>query len=529
MQLVFKAILQGDQVQERAQNVIHDLDNDENRNQIIFSAINPTNLHRTSPPNSHQSPINEDRQNQNSANEAYQKRSSHHSRVNSTSHTGQSTPERQSRDHDKHTNIGHDPSRQPVSSPDASRTKQSNTDSNQYSNDQLPLDNHPVPSNRNSRTANDDDIDGIHERSRSSSQNRKSPKYETSPLKRTDHSRSSPLLTSPKASPKSPESKKKYFFGENAQNPVPDEDSDGADCEAFGHNSQPKPLTNTSARRNLEFPSTTNSHFPMHANNNSESPQFEQQTDIGTATGNSLTQQHSSSPDQSTVGKTEDSLQNAQTYSPNRQTSLQANYETPDSYIEMPSTSLNQNLSNTSTTGFPPQYSADSDHYEQNLEINIKQEQPSIRFDGNTYEGRESPDEDDDPVEYEDDPHDRPPDNPDGNNDSNDDDDENDNLPRDDDSPHTAIPPQSGLEQLIRQNPVRDVPTGFQPIQYPASYPVASTRTDINSTEKTNQKKGGGFFGGLFSGNKSKEVSKNKGKSTQNKPTKSGTKAASKR
>jgi hypothetical protein len=540
MQLVFKAVLQGHKVQERAENSIHEFGANGNRTQTISSAINPTNFSRASYPNSRQSPINEDRQNQNAA--------SHQGGTYQT----RSTPERRNRDHDKPTNIEHDPSRQSSSPPSASRKRQSHRDhssmidSNQHSNDQLPLDDHPAPSNRNSHTQNDDDLDGIHERSRSSSQNRKSPKnYEQSPLKRTDHSRSSPLLTSPKASPTSLESKTKYFFGENVQNPVSDEDSDEADCEMFGHNSQPKPLTNTTARRNLDYPSEAISRVPLQANNNSENPQFGQQTDVGITTENSLLKQQYSAPssNQSTVRNTGDSLQHSQRYSPNQQTSSQANQKTPAAYSATTNMSLNQNFSNetSSTTGFPQQHPAESDHYEQNLVSHIRPQQSATSFPGRSSDDKESPDEDDDPdrdnhdaVEYEendDDIHDRMHDNREDRTYMNEVVDyEDDNLPRDDDSPHTSVPPSSGVSALIQQYPVRDVPTSYQPIQYPASPPQMLSRPGIDNTEKTNKK--GGLFG-FFSSNKSKDVDKNKPKSTQKKPTKtrdtSSSRATSKR
>ncbi|CAF2399723.1 unnamed protein product [Rotaria sp. Silwood2] len=157
------------------------------------------------------------------------------------------------------------------------------------------------------------DDEGLHQRSHYSPQSRTpTDNYERIHPKQADNIQSSSLLSTPQASPSNlSENKSKYFFGKNIQNRISDDENNETECETFGHDSQARPLTNNNTKRNLDYASITHSQYPTNDNNYSENLQFKQQTDAGTTTANTLTQnkQFSSSTNQALAGKSQDSQQ----------------------------------------------------------------------------------------------------------------------------------------------------------------------------------------------------------------------------
>jgi hypothetical protein len=552
MQLIFKATLQGSDVQDRAKNSLNELVSNRSRTQSTSNINKQNNLTKTSYPNSPQSSINADRQNQNLTNivpnheREYQTGSNHNSRLNSISHFVQSPTAITKSDHGNLSPTSDYPPFQPSSPPDQSIKRSIYNDhssairSNHQSNNQSSLPNQLVPSNTNTHNANDNDLEGIRERSPSSSETYTSPKYVKNPLKQTKTSHTPPLLSSPpKSSHISFEHKSKYFFGENVQNQLSDEESDETECETFGHNSQPRPLLNTNTRRNLDYPFTTNSRFATNNNNYSENLQFGQQTDVATSIGNSLTQQerHFSSANQSTVEKPRDSPHDSQTSISNKQIPPQDDYEVPDVYPVMNNyNGVNQNIPNSmsSTTGFQQKYRVDSNQHVPSFVDSTKQEQPlhKLNQDGD-YDNQSQYEEDDhdhnndhinEDQDDDQDMHDQNHDDHQYHNYQDDMDDEDDNLPRDDESDHAFVPRQPGVNELLKKNPVSNIPTNLLPQQYPPMNTSALSDPNISSTKKKSKK--GGLFGFLRK-DKNKDVGKSNTKPAKQKSNQRKAKASS--
>jgi hypothetical protein len=518
MQLIFKATLQGPDVQKRAKDSIYELANNRSGTQSASNTNKQNNLNKTSYPTNLQSSINADRRNQITTNlvssqeNEYQTGSNYTARLNPVSHIAQSPTSRTKPDDDNLSTIVNYPSFEPSSPPNQS-IKRSIFDD--HTSNQL------EPSNITIYSANDDDLDDIRERSHSPSQNYTSSKYDKNPLKQTNDSSSVPLLSSPKSMPKSFEHKSKYFFGENVPNQLSDDNEDDeTECETFGHNSQARSLINTTIGRNLNYPYTTNPQFSINNNNYSENLQFAQHIDVGTATGNSLTQQErrSSSSNQSTVEKTPDSPHDSLTITSNKQIPPQGGYGALGIRVASPNYTFgNQNISTTasSRTGFQQQYPPDSDRYGPNSGSSIRQGQSKTRFDQ---------DEDDDNQSHSE------ADDDDNNNIDNDQEDDNDiqdpshddhDDPKymnddEDDGSHHSTPRQSEVDESFKNNPVRDI-SNLPPMQYPPMNVIPLSQPDIYDTKKKNKK--GGLFG-LFGKDKTKDVDKINRKSSKQKSNK---------
>jgi hypothetical protein len=276
---------------------------------------------------------------------------------------------------------------------------------------------------------------------------------------------------------------------------------------------------------NLDYPSITSPPFPIHTHHNSENLQFSQQSDVGTTTDNNLTQLQRRSPStyRSTVGQTQNSPRNSPTFITKKQMPPQVDYEISDGYpVSSNGNDVNPKVSNStsSTTGFQQQYRTNSDDYEQNNGIHIKPVQLTTQLNRNRHDEHQSEYEGDDPNQdddnmnpYEDDDdqdiHDHQEDGTyiAGVNDG------------DDDSHHSSNTPQSGVNTLVQQYPVRDIPPSFQPIQYPSSAstalsePTRSTRTTTTSSKKS------GLFGFLKK-DKTQDFNKNNSKSSKQKSKK---------
>ncbi len=532
MQLVFKATLQGPEVQERAKNSISELVSNRSRTQSASNINKQNNLNKASYPNNPQSSTNVDSRNQNTTNidsnreTEYQIGSNHNSRLNSISHTAQSPTTRIKPDHGNLSSATNYQSFETSSPPNKSIKRTiyddhpSEIESHRQSNNQSPLPIQVIAANMTTHNANDNDLNGIYERSRSSSQNYTSSKYEKNPLREADNLHSSQLLSPPRSSPIPFQPKSKYYFGERVQNQLPDDEEDNeADCETFGHNSQPRSLTTTNTTRNLDDPYTTNSRFSMNDNNYPGNLQFGQQTDVGTATSTSLTQrqQNSSSANQSTLGKTRDSPRDSQISTTNKQI--------PYAYsVQTTQNAVNQVISNatSSTSGFQQQDQNESDHSEQNIGRNIKQEQSSSKSDRDRddanqsqYEGDDDGRDNDNIDEYQDDDHDIHNQNDDEDRTyANNGDDEDDNVVKYDESDETT-PRQSGVSELLTYNPVRDTSKDLLPMQYPIiDARLLPSASNISSTTQKNKKKG--FFGFLTS-SKTQDVNKSKMKPSKQK------------
>ena len=471
IQFLFKAILQGRDSQENDDDLPRDRAPDQTDRHYTPSTHNQIRSNERLNRDNHQSSPDRDPRNRDPTDAGVNLRKDRPAKSNYSSRlSGES---RDSRDQNKDTRSD-DIDRRPLPSSNTDRKSYAplnpsppRMDSDYHITNQPPVDNPAITS----RPKDDDDLNGIDAHSHTSS-------------------RPSPQTLPPR---------NKYYFGKNVEQPVSDDDSDEADCEMFGQAPQPRPLNNTNTRRNLNYSSVADSRLPSSSDHNTTgNPRFLYQNTIETATDGTITQQQqerSPSLMQSADGRMGRSVPHWQP-STNRTTPQRTGGQPSDDYINLTNyIDLNENFSNATanSVGFTQQHSTEANNYEENRRMSTKQPQSSNRFSPPNNDDRDdSPDDDDDDIH---DVHDRPRGNRGDSSYIGEVDDDDDRLRQDDDSPHSSLPQPSGVNQLLRQNPVRDLPTTVQPSQYRPSAPVRS-QPPIDTRAAANKKSGGG--GGLF-------------------------------
>ena len=477
IQFLFKALLQGRDSQEGEDNDRDDLSPARTYSRHASDASSRGGRNRASPSNDDTPHMNGDDRNENPTGQSDGRRTNRHQFSSIT--LSPRSAQRNARLNENNNPQKEDSVSGSRASPDR---RQENGDS--------PRTHTPIPTNENDQVIDQAPVDAQPAR----------------PVHIDDDSH-----TSPKTPPRPSLPRSKYYFGKNVDYSVSDDDSDGADCQMFGHAPQSRSLNNTTTRRNLDYSSTTNPRFPPDSNNTSSvDARFAYQNTTGTTIDDRIThqQERSPSPPHSTDGRTDHSIPNWQS-STSRSTSQRVDRQASDDYINTTNyIDLNQNFSNTTTAtvGFPRQHSVDANNYEENRENTRKQQPPSNQFPQQKNDRKQSHDDDDQDDSPDDD-------------DDDDDDDIHDQVQNnhgdatyineidddDNDSQHSSvpqIPSSSSVNELLRQNPVRDVPATFRPAHYSPSPPIRQPGS-VSTTGKPTKKSGGGFFG-LFRGSKKK-------------------------